>query len=212
MNKYFSNYVTTPLREKEDIIVLLLQTMKMFLVGDISGETDTGRVILRIDKMSRLFFETENKCFSINFPFNLDLIEIEQGVQDIRFYDFVTGIEFDQQILSVLLGLFAQNVTHIDNLDEFHYIFLTSDDEIGDIHELSKIWNLFKRLLLFEPGYLRYDYDPIHQNGHLHPLHHLDLYFSPSNTFKVGLHDRIVIHELIDILDIQTQCHYIKRV
>lgn len=212
MNKYFSNYVTTPLREKEDIIVLLLQTMKMFLVGDISGETDTGRVILRIDKMSRLFFETENKCFSINFPFNLDLIEIEQGVHDIRFYDFVTGIEFDQQILSVLLGLFAQNVTHIDNLDEFHYVFLTSDDEIGDIHELSKMWNLFKRLLLFEPGYLRYDYDPIHQNRHLHPLHHLDLYFSPSNTFKVGLHDRIVIHELIDILDIQTQCHYIKRV
>jgi hypothetical protein len=211
IGEFFLDTVSKPIRDKEDLIVLLLETIKLFLVGNIiDDDKKVGKILLHIDKMSRVFYETENKFFSINFPFNLEIITQPEGTE-IRIYDTAIGVNLDQQVISALLSLFSQKILEKESLDDFHYVILTTDDMIGDAYILSKIWSLFRKLLLFESGYLRYDHDPQHENGFLHPLNHLDLYFTTGNTFKVGLDRRINITDLIDILDIQTDCHFVRR-
>lgn len=65
------------------------------------------------------------------------------------------------------------------------------------------------RLFTTELGYIRYDYDEIHQNGNLHPLNHLDINYSSKGSYKLGLKKRIEIEEFLDILDVQTECRYV---
>lgn len=73
------------------------------------------------------------------------------------------------------------------------------------------IWEIIKKLLVFESGYLRYDYDIQHEDGRLHPLNHLDINYSSDGTFKIGLIDSINSDEFIDILDINTESYYIAK-
>lgn len=61
-----------------------------------------------------------------------------------------------------------------------------------------------------ETGYIRYDYDPVHENQKLHPLHHLDVNYSGSVTYKLGLKKHIELEEMRDILDVSTECKYLK--
>ena len=211
IGEFFLDRVTKPIRDKEDLIVLLLETIKLFLVGNIINDTKkVGKILLHIDKMSRVFYETENKFFSFNFPFNLEIITQPEGT-DIRIYDTTIGVDLDHQLISALLSLFSEKILEKESLDDFHYVILTTDDMIEGSYSINTIWSLFRRLLLFESGYLRYDHDPSYENGLMHPLNHLDFYFTTGNTFKVGLEDRINITHLIDILDIQTDCHFFRR-
>ena len=198
----FLEKIIKPIRKKEDIIVLLLESMKMFLVGNIIDNKDSkGKVIIRVDKMSRIIFEIKDKYFSFNFPFNLENREL------IKFYDSGIGIDIDNKVVSILLGIFNDELIKNDSLEEIYYELAY----IEGIPEIENVWRLVRKLMLFESGYLRYDYDLDRANGKLHPIHHFDICFSSGNSFKVGLDDKIDIDEFIDILDIQTECYYLGK-
>ena len=63
-------WIFSPLRSKEQVIKLLMRTIKIMIVNDkFNNELIKGKVVLRISKMSRLFFFSQDKFFSINFPF-----------------------------------------------------------------------------------------------------------------------------------------------
>lgn len=201
-NIYYEK-VSKAIRKKEDVILLLLETMKIFLIDDIfQGNDIKGKVILNIEKMSRVVFELENKYFSFNFPFS-----VEDDVDGIgmRIYDSVSGVELDSKNISVLIRIFNEKLKG-DYLIEDIYYKLASEDEINNLEEIRYI---VERLIFFESGYLRYDYDNERKNGSLHPEHHFDINFSPSSTFKVGLNDRIDVDRFIDVLDLKTDCYYL---
>ncbi|UQZ25499.1 hypothetical protein [Actinobacillus pleuropneumoniae] len=65
-------------------------------------------------------------------------------------------------------------------------------------------------LLSFNDGYIRYDYDFEHENGSIHPLYHLDIFFSNYATFKIGLARRYQINDLLDLLDQEKSCKYLN--
>ena len=69
IGEYFCEKVLKPVRSKRDIILLLLETLK--LVNNTGNEVsnETGRFIIFIDKMSKIFYETDEKAFSLCFPF-----------------------------------------------------------------------------------------------------------------------------------------------
>lgn len=202
VGNYFLEKIKKPIRTKEDIIILLLETIKMFLVGNVICDNESnGKVIIKVDKMSRLIYEIENKCFSFNFPFSVDNTEVT------KFYDSVIGIDIDSKVISILLGIFNDEVIKNDSLEEIYYELAY----IEGIPEIENIWRLVRKLMLFESGYLRYDYDLERADGKLHPLHHFDIYFSASNSFKVGLNDKVGIEEFMDILDLQTDCYYLDK-
>ena len=79
-------------------------------------------------------------------------------------------------------------------------------------------WAFLRELLLMEDGYIRYDFDSEHFSeykkrgeDHKHPENHYDLFYSTQATFKLGLENKIKDTELIDLLNINTNCKYIKN-
>jgi len=71
-NKVFPEY---RVKTKAQIIEILMEITRYILLHNdpdfvVSDEDSMGKVILYIDKMSRLFFLSENKYYSIVFPFH----------------------------------------------------------------------------------------------------------------------------------------------
>lgn len=201
----FHKKVVKIIRRKEELIILLLESIKLLLLGNILGTLkERGRLILRVDKMSRLIFEIENKYFSFNFPFSIDF---DESNSEIRIYDSSTGIDLDSKLVSILISIFNQKINTERSLDDIYYELAYGDN----IPNIDDIWSVIEHLIMFECGYLRYDYDEEHQNAHVHPLNHIDINYSISSTFKIGFEKRITVEDFMDILDIRTNCHYLKK-
>lgn len=205
---YFLEKVSTPIRKKEDTIKLLMETVKMFLIGNIvTDENRKGTVIIVVDKMSRVFFEIEDKCFSINFPFSINKTEEDE----IRIYEPNHNIEINNQTTSNILSLISAKILNENCLEDF----LCKIEEVDEFNKnpdsIIDTWKILKKLILFEDGYLRYDHDPIHENGDLHPLNHYDFYYSKGNTFKIGLANKINVEKIIDMLDTNTNTNFLRH-
>ena len=57
-----------------------------------------------------------------------------------------------------------------------------------------------------------YDYDDEHNNGNLlNPLNHLDVNFESNSTFKLGLNKKLKLEEFIDVMNINTDCHFLSE-
>ncbi|WP_370559690.1 hypothetical protein [Edwardsiella tarda] len=82
-----------------------------------------------------------------------------------------------------------------------------------DLEEQQTIpgfWPFFKMLLTYEDGYIRYDVDDVRVNGKLHPLYHFDVFYSNQPTFKIGLERHHTNEQMIDFLNRETDCRYLK--
>lgn len=194
-------WIFSPLRDKIQVIELLMKIIKIILVDDkLDSERIKGKVVLRVSKMSRLFFFSEDKFFSINFPFL-----VFHANKDLSFQS-KNGNKVDNKVTSDVLGLLASEVLlSSDHVLEFA-------DPVADIEDYnSGFWSLLKELLLFEDGYIRYDYDDKHVNGQRHPLNHLDIFYCSGSTFKIGLRQRITDNHLMDLLDLETDSHFLER-
>jgi len=210
MTKRFLELASNPIRTKNHVIMLLLEAIPLLTYGEILDKPTDDHIILRIDKMKRLIFVSEKKIFSFNFPFNVEVIE---GEKKPIIYDSVTDIEINGINFAALKSAFEE----IFNKNENHGILDLESEliHIMDSFDMKpnkdKIWGILKKLLVFEAGYLRYDYDEVRQNGRLHPLNHLDINYSSDSTFKIGINNIINSNIFIDILDINTNSYFISE-
>ena len=214
--------VNTPIREKKDLLRIFFETIRYYIIYDIKKRTldniidksiicnkstlDTknyGQVIIKVSKMSRIIYELENKIFSITFPFNIS--KTEEGY---HIYDSISEIKIDILIISKIINILNNFSSENDDIYDF---FSQFDDGDNDEEVLNKIWKIFKKLLFSESGYLRYDYDEKYENGNIHPLNHYDIYYTNRNTFKIGLNAKIDLKKFIDLLDLETDCHYLNN-
>lgn len=204
MGEYFYEKVIKPVRTKQEIILLLLETLKLInnMEQDITQEK--GKIVIYVDKMSRVFYQTENKAFSIYFPFILEKKEI-----DYRVYDSETNLTITDKMISLLISIIKKSEENRKSL-EMVVDSICEGAKDFEYNEIEDIWNLFSKLWYMETGYIRYDYDPVHENKKLHPLHHLDVNYSGNVTYKLGLERHIKLEEMRDILDILTECKYLK--
>jgi len=192
-----------PVRRKVDVIVLWMGCIKAFLVGmPPVEERRCAKLSIMVGSMSRLFCELDDgrKIFSISFPF---VVRVEED--GVKFFSR-DGVEIDNRISSEVLSL-------LDRSDGGGLDAVDFDGFIEPIFESldvdHSIWSLLRELMLAEEAYLRYDYDNDRINGHLHPEHHIDVGYSSSCTFKVGLRRRIDQDFLVSLMDTETECHYI---
>jgi len=195
-------WIFAPLRSKSEVIELLMKTIKIMLVNDtLDKEIIAGKIVLCVSKMSRLFYYSENKYFSITFPFTV--LENEDGIS----FQSKHLTEVDHKATSdVLSVLTAGGVLAANDIMDFA-------EPVLDISEYNDgFWCLLRDLFLFDDGYIRYDYDEKHENGLIHPLNHLDIFYSASSTFKIGLKNKIKDTHLLDLLDIKSNCHYLDTV
>lgn len=195
VNEYFS-----PIRQKEDVIKLLMYAIKTMLLPPIDSSSAKGKMLLLVSKTSRLYFFTDSKYFSIAFP----IFVKEENGGTLRFSSHYIE-DVDSKITSDILGLMTCEKALASEcvLDFLEPLWESPED----FHRY--LWTFLKELLLFEDAYIRYDYDIEHENGRIHPLHHLDVFYS-SGTFKIGLENYIDDDFFINIMNLETDCLYLR--
>lgn len=201
LDQYQINDFFNPIRSKRDIITLLMKSIKLMLIGNIeSNQPPQGYMYLTISKMSRLFYESHNKYFSIGFPFRVS----EEENNTLKFYsEDITNI--DNRITSDVLAILSE-----DKALEQECPFSFIDTFIENLEYQPMLWKFLLNLFMFEDGYIRYDHDEERNNGILHPLNHYDLFYSSYTTFKLGLKKQLNIEIMMDCLSIETNCHFIE--
>lgn len=159
------------------------------------------------------------KNFSFSFPFT---INIEEGVIK-ELFSTTSKIRITPSIIRVLIKLAQDDVFNdrnslqslYDDLDNVVEAIKIHYDNEGSTDIENMVWTITKELLIFEPGYIRYDYDTERVDPLLHPLHHVDLFYSSQATFKLGINDSLIKNgvmgrnDLINVLDITTPCYYL---
>lgn len=190
----------TPVRSKKDVVFLLMKSIKLMLVNDtIDKSRVNGELILMVSKMSRLFYFSENKFFSITFPF----LVIENDGE----------LEFSSNTVKIIDSKVTSDVISVVSKNGFQDVecaleFVDPIIEIADFEQL--FWPFLLNLFMYEDGYIRYDYDEKYEKGDHHPLNHYDIFYSSLSTFKVGLRNRLKADAMLDFLDSNSICHYLE--
>lgn len=206
---FYYNRLSRPVRERKDCVLLLLDTLNMLDSSVPTGhENAKGKLIIKTDKMSRVFYFMENKYFSIFFPFSIE--EKAEGVNAYSIYDVAQDREIDNRAIS-LLRIILDKVDFINSTVEnmLESIYYDMAQEGYDSQDIECCWNILMRLFSTEFGYLRYDYDIEHANGDLHPLYHLDINYSSKCTYRLGLREKFLPEDFTDLVDVQTKCKYV---
>lgn len=198
------------IREQYDVIAYILSILEYINVRPLSHircmENDAD-VIIYVDKMSRLFWRNEVQIHSIQFPFYLRENEMylqaefgDRVIDSLSISILWTILKERENVMSTMESL-------LDGFVETMYSF-----DIQDSADIEFYWKLLMHLLLFEAGYLRYDYDdnPERVNPETHPKNHIDIFYSGNSTFKVGLQREIVYEEFKKIMDINNICYYLN--
>ena len=146
LDNYLTTQITKPIRCKKDLILILLLFLKLFLIKNtLTDKETTGTVKIIVDKMNRVFFFSENKYFSFNFPFKLDL----SNEDNIKFY--YNELDVNLKIISILEALLDEEdllLLHKENIREYYYEYIEDDYEI--IFEEDFI-SLVNKIIEFEP-------------------------------------------------------------
>lgn len=188
-----------PIRNKKDIIKLLMNTVKYIGTEINIGERTGDYIFISIDDMNRFIYQSDNKVFSIRSPFL-----VKQEESSLKFY--TKNVEdIDNYLTSQVLSLI--------NHDKFD---TPSFFEFGEIIEEyfenpDKIWSFIMELISYEDGYLRFDNDPDHADERMHPLNHLDVCYSNASTFKVGTYNKPCVNYMFELLNNNIESKYLEK-
>ena len=202
LDEYLLDLIDRPIRTHNDCVKVLLNVIKYWQISaQLEIGEEVGRVTVSVSKTSRLFIEKRNCIYSIQLPF---LVKNNEEDNLPIFSSAVCG-DITNQLVSKALSLLELDLVKSDCISDLA-------DEVMTIAEsLPGFWSFFWSLLSFESGYLRYDFDEKNEDGLLHPLHHFDIFFSSNSTFKVGLDGPVKLELLSDIVNRETNCHFLVR-
>lgn len=187
-----------PLRDRKKLISLLLETIRLILI-DIHSED--YNVVINIENMNRVFYITECKITSYNFPFKID-----KKLRKIYLDNY--DIEIDNRFLSAIISIHNKVNSSTNYLELLEALIdVEKEYEVIDSYDC---WVVLRRLYEFDLGYFRYDFDEKHQNGKLHPLNHLDINLEEQAAFKIGLYEEYTIEKLVKLLDKKCDCLYLS--
>lgn len=204
------NY-SSSLRKKTDIIKILVEVLRFLNISkpqqsyNLSEIIEEGKVrlVIYIDKMSRICIIENNKIHSFSFPFRL---KIENDKYILSFNDII----INNAVCSILSAIFNE-VCDCESVEKIveKYWDIAEDLSVPNEH-ITLYAQLITHLLSFEPGYLRFDHDEYRADEKFHPQNHIDFNYSPEVTYKLGLEKKIDLTQMIDIININTTCTYLK--
>lgn len=215
------------IRHKSDILRVLLRCCKIIINQKPVNKIDPDKnyLILKISKMSRVFIFDDNRIYSINFPFSL--YENKEGSLFLKIPE-ISDLNISNLILDALIYIlkefkFCQNglydlldliskYQYFEEIDEDISIYDNSANRIINMEEFLE--KILLNLLCIEDGYLRCDHDTNNfkkDRPHLHPIDHIDLFYSSNPTFKIGLKKKYSVAIISDMVDITTDCMYLHE-
>ena len=157
-------------------------------------------------KIKRAYIIKNDQIVSFAFPFHVyDKVDGATGQCEwhVRYKD----IDVSTAILSNSRGLYSDYEAYQDKKS---YREIASAQNLSDIDMLKAI-RLFEMLMITEPAYIRYDYDPKGAKGLKHPLCHFDCNFIDEHHYKVGLHDCINLAQIEDLMDKDTDSWFVAK-
>ena len=189
----YTNQKIGAIREQYGIVKYLLSVVQLLNVepfAELSCDSREADIVIFVDKMSRLFWGIGDKIHSIQYPF---LLREKNGF----LISLFEGKVIDSQAIAVLLAILENEESMRRSIENMHDSFMDimEDFEIIDDNDAQFYWRLLLYLLSFESGYLRYDHDENENrvDAVLHPVDHIDFFYSGNSTFKIGLPRRIFI-------------------
>ena len=208
MDAYMLYEVKKPIKSKVDLVKLLIHTIKYVTTMPVSPSlsSSSNLLIISVKKMKRIIYSLSDKIFSFSCPFNVDFKK-NQGY--LSFSSSFTRKSIDSRLTSFLLAIFNKEETFEGNIKTINDKI---SDEIVDNSwtEIEGIDELIRYLMMFEPGYLRYDRDEKNMKGKVHPEFHIDVYYSSHNKMKLGLDSSINYRWFLELLDVTKDCKYIN--
>lgn len=191
---------------KKHIIQLFMETIRYILSYENKKCNYAGKIILHKNKMSRIFFFTEGKYFSVYFPFSIDFNDKELKI-------YYKSIEINYYIVTKILEIIKSEKF----ISEDIYTFMEAFEDTSIDSDIC-FFTILRDLILLEDGYIRYDVDKktyeeyrAKDMPNVHPEHHYDLFYSNQATFKLGLKKHINEQHFIDLLDITTDCNFVAK-
>lgn len=157
-------------------------------------------------RIQRAYIVKDNQIVSFAFPFHI-YKKVNNSLGSSKWHVRYKDIDISSSILSHCKGLY----------NDFELFFEKKTfSEIATAQNLSdtdmlKAIQLFEILMLIEPAYVRYDYDPIGANGLKHPPHHFDYNFMEVCHYKIGIHNRINLFQIEDMINKDTESWFIAR-
>ncbi len=190
------------IRQKTDVIEILMRAIKTMLIYEEPKEEQvSGMMKLHVEKMSRIFFFSDEKYFSLAFPFSVEKIDAKFVFRN-KDVDEVSN-QLTSEVIAIINDDGFRNASSI-------YGFVDPLLELVEEREMPYFWPFFKTLLTYEDGYIRYDVDSEREKGKLHPLYHFDIFYSSNPTFKIGFSEHCSNESMVDILNVQTDCYFLK--
>ncbi|WP_107879208.1 hypothetical protein [Neisseria animaloris] len=206
----FQEIFHKPIRDKMLVLKILLDSVEYISFDLITNKVlndkthmteDNIKFILSVNKHSRILFCSPKKIFSIIFPFHYNEQE-----SNFHFNGVIINfaiISYIREILTIISN--NENKLFSDKIIEFYL-----DNPEADPDRDNAV-NILSDLILLEDGYIRYDDDPEHANGNLHPLYHYDIFYHAKNTFKIGLKSGIGHNEFIELLDCSKERCFLNK-
>lgn len=203
---------TRAIRTRRDLLLLLAHTVKSIIEQEIlkkegfeTSVSDSHKLLLYVDKMNRIVYCMGDKIFTYQMPFGIHLSDDCTSI-----FRFNHTFIIDSVVSSILITVFEDencfDGTIADVFDRIYELIKTNYDFNGIDEDM--IWQLLKHLMIYEPGYVRYDNDPDPErlDAELHPRFHLDINYESSSTFKIGLQNEIIPKTMLSILDNNKKC------
>lgn len=188
-------------RDRKNIIIFWMQVAKTMLsYVEPKAEQVKGKMIVCTDKMHRVIVQSGGKTFTTSLPFSV------KTVDGCYCCTLKSGIELDSKLTSEIIAALSTTAS-FSNVEVLGFV----DDVMGISDDPDTLWVALSELVNADDGYLRFDHDSDRENGKLHPLNHIDIFFSQSATFKLGLLDKMEVDALSDLLNIRTNCHYLLK-
>lgn len=191
-------FPTHLLKERSEIIEICLNTCRYVnSIQPIAAvKPQIGQIALIVDYMSRIFFFTEEKYYSIALPIQIEVIK----KNNFKFKHTDTYIT--SEYWTWLIALHKNGKEILENDINFLDFLFNCESNNFDFYSL---YDMFKET---DYGYIRYDIDPTAYKDalkkgkvHSHPLNHFDIHLSNHSTFKTGLITQISPTEFIEYLD-----------
>lgn len=184
------------IRSKLDYYRLLFKSIQLILVSR-STKKANNVIVLYVDKTSRLIYQTTTRLFSINFPFSI--VESDDGIEI-----HLQQCKIDSYMCSLFIGLLNDEFANMEELIDKIYDIDVPSCKVEEVIEiLSKLNNI-------DSGYVRFDDDAAHEKGKKHPKYHFDFFFDTATNVKIGFTEKASLKQFIDMLDLSTNCWYLK--
>lgn len=196
---------------KRELLIVLLEVTRYIIDIQLYGVKfnayDNCEIFLLHERTSRLYFVSGDKQYSIGFPFTI-------GTNDSNLISTVelAGLKLTPIVIIATLQILKNDDLWKSN-DFFEFAsgidywcdqFRRIPEEYGSA---DVYWPFFLDLMLYDDGYLRYDYDPIHfrqDNPNYHPLHHLHGGFHGDVAYRVSLTPPFNLDDFKDISNVNT--------